>query len=164
MHPLGDRLMASVRKQTLSYLASHNVVTLATQGPEGPWAAAVFYVSDGFTLYFISAPSTRHAKNLAANPAVAAAIHEDYDDWRAIKGIQLEGQVELLSGERRDRAIGAYSAKFPLVGPAAPGEIAQALERMDWYRIVPSRAYFIDNTRGLGHRDEVDLTGLSPSD
>lgn len=156
--------MISIRQRALAYLDNHNVATLSTHGPEGPWAAAVFYVSEGFTLMFLSSPHTRHGRNLAADPTVAVAIHEDYAEWRQIKGIQLEGQAELLSGERRDRAIGAYSAKFPLVGPAAPTEIAQALERMDWYRIVPSRAYFIDNARGLGHRDEVDLTGLSPSD
>ena len=28
------------------YLGGHHVMTLATCGPEGPWAAAVFYASD----------------------------------------------------------------------------------------------------------------------
>lgn len=37
-----------------SYLEQHRVMTLATCGPDGPWAAAVFYVSVGSTLYFLS--------------------------------------------------------------------------------------------------------------
>jgi hypothetical protein len=40
----------SPRDDALSYLEAHNVATLATNGPEGPWAAAVFYANTGFTL------------------------------------------------------------------------------------------------------------------
>ena len=31
------------------YLARHHVMTLATQGGDGPWAAAVFYVQRSAT-------------------------------------------------------------------------------------------------------------------
>lgn len=91
------------------YLAGHNVMTLATHGPMGLWAAAVFYVNDGWQLYFLSAGHTRHATNLAASPRVAATIQEDYADWEAIKGIQLEGTVRLLEGGARALAIVHYA-------------------------------------------------------
>ena len=80
-------------------------MTLATHGPEGLWAAAVFYVSDGFELTFLSAGHTRHARNMAASPAVAATIQEDYSDWAAIKGIQLEGTTQQLAGNERATAM-----------------------------------------------------------
>ena len=83
-------------KLALDYLAGHHVMTLATYGPEGLWAAAVFYANDGFQLYFLSAGHTRHARNMAASPQAAATIQEDYADWAAIKGIQLEGTVRPL--------------------------------------------------------------------
>jgi SAM-dependent methyltransferase len=35
--------------------------------------------------------------------------------------------------------------------------IAAALERVRWFRLEPERLYFIDNTRGFGHRDEIRL-------
>ena len=35
------------------------VMTLATGGDQGPWAAALFYVHEGFTLYFLSSPAIR---------------------------------------------------------------------------------------------------------
>lgn len=91
------------------YLAGHNVMTLATHGPMGLWAAAVFYVNDGWQLYFLSAGHTRHATNLAASPRVAATIQEDYADWEAIKGIQLEGTVRLLEGGARALTIVHYA-------------------------------------------------------
>ena len=93
------------RARALAYVAGHHVMTLATHGPQGVWAAAVFYAHDGFRFVFLSASHTRHAQNMAAAPEVAATIQSDYDDWTAIKGIQLEGTVEQLDGARRAAAL-----------------------------------------------------------
>ena len=98
------------RGRALAYVAGHHVMTLATNGPQGVWAAAVFYAHDGFRFVFLSAGHTRHARNIAATPEVAATIQSDYDDWTAIKGIQLEGTVEQLDGARRSAALALYSA------------------------------------------------------
>ena len=151
----------SLKKTALAYLESHNVMTLATHGPEGLWAAAVFYVSDGFRLYFLSAPTTRHGRNLAENPHVAATIQDDYRDWLAIRGIQLEGSCRQLDGEQQSNARARYEAKFPIVGAGAPLQIAQALDKVAWYKVTPERAFFIDNSVGLGHRDEIPLGDLT---
>lgn len=149
----------SLREKTLAYLESHNVMTLATSGPEGLWAAAVFYVNDGFTLYFLSAPTTRHSQNIAALPEIAATIQEDYKDWPQIKGIQLEGRAQQIKGVEQVATIARYGQKFPIVGnlTQAPTEIAKAMRKIAWYKVVPERLYFIDNSLGLGHRDEVAL-------
>jgi len=83
-----------LRQQVLTYLQSHNTMTLATVGSDGPWAAGLFYVNDGFDLYWLSDPDTQHSRNIAHNPHVAVTIHEDYRDWRIIQGIQMEGAAE----------------------------------------------------------------------
>ena len=144
-----------LQEKVLAYLATHHVVTLATQGSSDLWAAAVFYVNDGFNLYFLSAPHTRHSRHIAENTAVAATIQEDYREWTAIKGIQLEGHCILLTGEERETAIALYTTKFPIIGDEAPPQIAQAISKIGWYKIVPTTLYFIDNSLGLGHRDQV---------
>lgn len=148
-----------VKTAALAYLQNHQVMTLATQGPLGIWAAAVFYVSDEFTLYFLSAGHTRHAQNIRAQPHVAATIQEDYADWQGIQGIQLEGDVTHLAGAARRQAIDLYRAKYPFMAQVDP-QIEAALARVNWYRLVPDRLYFIDNQKGLGHRDEIDLSAL----
>ena len=149
----------SPRDDALSYLEAHNVATLATTGPEGPWAAAVFYANTGFTLYFLSSPTSRHGGNIGDGAAVAATIQEDYSDWREIKGIQLEGRAKRLEGAERAEAEARFGAKFPrLVSPAlAPTAIARALRLVAWYELEPTRVYFVDNSRGFGHRDEIPL-------
>ncbi len=150
---------AELREIVLRYLRDHPVMTLATSGPEGPWGAAVFYASDGFDLYFLSAPSSRHARDLAADPHVAATVQDQEADWRVICGIQLEGTATPLDGAARQRAMDLYLHKFPQISDLArlPIELAEAFGRIGWYRLVPSRLYFVDNTRGFGHRDEIPL-------
>jgi uncharacterized protein YhbP (UPF0306 family) len=152
-------MSTDLQDKVLNYLQGHNVMTLATHGEDGVWAASVFYVNDGFSLYFLSAASTRHARDLAARAEVAATIQEDYKSWHEIKGIQLEGRVKLLKGMEKARAIARYGLKYPVVADAitAPGQIATALARVDWYCLEPEHLYFIDNSLGFGHRDLVSL-------
>lgn len=152
----------ALRRRVLRYLRAHHVMTLATRDDEGPWAAAVFYVNDGFALHFLSSPGSRHCCQLRSNPAAAATIQEDYADWPEIRGVQLEGTVRELSGVQAERASRLYGEKYPLIRRlgGVPAAIAQALRKVRWYELTPKRLYFVDNSAGFGHRDEVDL-GLS---
>ena len=146
-----------LRDKVLAYLQSCNVLTLATNGEDGPWAAAVFYVNNDFNLFFLSDPATRHIQNISVNPQVAATIQKDYNDWKKIKGIQLEGEVQKLSGAKKADAIMRYLLKFPVIGKETPIEIGQAMSKVDFYTLIPSAVYFIDNSCGLGHREKVNL-------
>jgi uncharacterized protein YhbP (UPF0306 family) len=141
-------IQLAARERALDYPATHRVMTLATHGPGGPWAAAVFYANDGFALYFLSSPLSRHGRNLAAQAEVAATVQEDYADWREIKGIQLEGTVRELSGAEEISARKLYGQKFPVVAKtaSAPVAIDAALARVRWYRLAATRAYFVDNS------------------
>ena len=141
------------------YLERHHAMTLATCGPDGPWAAAVFYVNDGEDLFFLSSPTSRHCRNLALDARCAATVQDDTSDWVRIKGVQLEGAVSELHGAEEARARQLYGAKFPLVGKpeGAPTAILAALAKVRWYRLRAERLHFIDNSRGFGHREQVDL-------
>src|SRR5712692_6269869 len=107
-------MSVELKQQILDYMESHNTMTLGTCHGEAPWAATVFYASDGLRLYFFSAPDTRHCQNLAANARVAVTIQEDYRDWRKIKGIQLEGTVALVDSMiEKAEAMAVYAGKYP---------------------------------------------------
>jgi uncharacterized protein len=153
-----------LRRDLLEYLATHNVMTISSCHQNIPWAAAVFYASTDFILYFLSNPKSRHGTNIAQNSHVSAAIHEDYREWRQIRGIQLEGRAERLTSIRQ-RAVfwQTYEKKFPFVKQffSAGGfrELLSAkVTGIRLYRIVPQQVYFIDNSRGFGHREMLDLT------
>lgn len=54
-----------VRGQVLNYLAAH--CTLATTGPDGPWAAGLFYVNDAFVRVAVTTAM------IAARPGIPSA-------------------------------------------------------------------------------------------
>ena len=139
------------------FIARHHVMTLATQGSEGPWAAALFYVRVGDDLIFLSSPASRHCRDLALQPTCAATIQPEADDWRAIQGIQIEGRASELKAEALVIAQQRYAERFPFVRPGiAPAAIVLALARVRWYRLQITRLYFIDNERGFGKREQFD--------
>jgi uncharacterized protein len=151
-----------LKQQVLSYLETHNTMTLATCSGDLPWAATVFYASNDLRLYFFSAPESRHCQNLAANPRLAVTIQEDYRDWRKIKGIQLEGTVMALEGlAEKAKAMAVYSRKYPeiikLFTNPASGLFYQAFLKVKFYCIIPERLFFIDNEQGFGKRQELAI-------
>ena len=153
-------MKAPLRERVLALLSEHHVTTLSSVGSDGPWAAAVFYAHDGLKLYFLSAPTSRHAQHLAADPRVAATIQRDYDDWPGIRGLQLKGTVREVAAEDEARVRALYQQRYPLIGGGAgvPRKILEALDKIRWYELVPEDIYLIDNTLGFAHREH-----LSPS-
>ncbi len=152
----------NLENRVIRYLEAHNTMSLATVGMEQPHAAAVFYINRKLDLFFISSPASRHGENLATNTWVSATINEDYRNWSDIKGLQLEGDVEQLGRLSEHEDIGAaYVKKFPDVGDffKDPGElpdlIAGKVANVRFYKFQPSRIYYIDNSRGFGHREEL---------
>jgi hypothetical protein len=139
------------------YLSSHHVMTLATQGSDGPWAAAVFYVDDGQSLAFLSSPGSRHCRHLAQDPRCAATIQDNVADWSQIKGIQLEDRAVELHGDDQRAHAGATASGSRSSGclPRA-GRIVEALARVRWYRWFPSGS-ISSTSRRLWHRDEYAM-------
>jgi len=142
--------------EVLDYLAAHQVMTLATNGRLGLWAAAVFYVNKEFRFYFLSAAHTRHAQNMADQPHVAGTIQADQQLWQSIQGVQFEGKAALLRGAERERAAVWYGEKYPFVKTAV-FPILDALTKVNWYELVPEQLYFVNNKKGFGHRDTLSF-------
>ena len=149
-----------LKQQLLSYLETHNTMTLGTCSGDVPWAATVFYASDDLRLYFFSVPDSRHCQNLAANPRVAVTVQEDYHDWQKIKGIQLEGTAILVDSiAEKAKAMAVYARKYPevirLFTNPASGLFYKAFLKVKFYCVVPQKLFFIDNEQGFGKRQEL---------
>ena len=136
-------------------------MTLATVGEEGAWATPVIYAweppSPAMSLYFMSRLSTRHVKNLTALPRAAAAIHPN--ETRPLRGLQMEGTVEMLRGKEALRVIRLYVRRFP----AAKRRFSiQAVvnERLDvrFFRFLPERVFILSEEHfGWGNRHLLEL-------
>ena len=171
---------SDIKEPVLNYLKEHCTMTIATAEGETPWAAAVFYANDGFTLYFLSDPQSRHSIDIAVNPAVGITVHEDYHDWRKIKGIQMEGRAGLVASEEEmTTAVSTYMDKYPFTAPylklmSTPfPSIARQLDKLlsklpfapglpttfnvKFYKVTATRVRFIDNEQGFSHKEEFTL-------
>jgi uncharacterized protein YhbP (UPF0306 family) len=136
------------------------VMTLATCAAGSPWASDVYFAADGFDLVFFSSPSSRHCRNLAANPACAGTIHPQARSWREIKGLQMEGIAEPLSSMGgKARGLAAYLRKFPFARELliAPTASARAFNKATLHVFRPSRILYLDNSLSVGVRHCVRL-------
>jgi uncharacterized protein YhbP (UPF0306 family) len=151
-----------LKRQVLEYLQAHNTMTLATCADNVPWAATVFYASEDLSLYFFSAPDSRHCENISVNTKVAVTVQEDYRDWRQIKGLQLEGTVVPVDSMiEKGKALAIYARKYPdvieLFTDPSSGVFHRAFLKVKFYRVTPERVLFIDNSQGFGKRQELVL-------
>ncbi len=161
---------SSFEQRVDAFLHAHTTLTLATWTPEGPQAAPLFYAHGWITapsgetmlcLYFISNPSSNHSLALVGQSNVAAAIYQDGQEWRQIRGLQLEGRARPVApGAETQQAITTYFAKFPFVAaaqtgaPDGPLELAGPLAASAFHVIETDWLRLIDNTLGFGYREE----------
>ena len=146
-------------------LEAHNTLTLATCTDGKPWAASLFFASDAdLKLYFVSDTRTRHARDLEAGSDAVVTVNVDCGRWTDVKGLQIEGQVNVLEGAARLRGLSHYLRKFADVRalfeiPKNQDEetIAQRLKAANLYCLKPRWIRLIDNSRWFGYKFEVEL-------
>jgi uncharacterized protein len=154
---MGDKMAG----QIAVLLDMHHVMSLATIGPDGPHAVNLFYARNGFTLLWVSDPSSRHSVEIDADSRVAATIATDFSDFPQVQGLQLSGHAVRITDESgRQSARHHLETRFPFLQAAAPGsaELRAAYERAEFYQLTPDRIVLIDNTRRLGFKQALDLT------
>lgn len=154
-----------VLKKMNSLLHDCNVMSLATCVDDSPWAASVFFVADDeHNVYFISSDTSRHSTNATSNSRAAATVNTDHDDWLTICGLQIEGHISIVAGERRESILTLYLDKFPSIKSlqATPRNdqeqlIAQRILQSDIYQLQPRTIRLIDNESSFGSKTELQL-------
>lgn len=164
--PAGEDVGLGLGERVRAFLAGHTTMVLATAGADGSWAAAVLYAvaddAEGLGCVFVSSPESRHGRDIGAR-GPAAAVNAQHESWRTIRGVQLEGEVTALDGELRLEALLALVERFPWLSDMASSadeqerRIAERLTASTVYRLAPRRAVLIDNERGFGSREELEL-------
>ena len=149
---------ADLADRIAEFLDAHHVMSLATCGPHGPHAANVFYARDDLFLVWVSDPQSRHSTNIAINPQVGATIAPDYRDFAEIRGVQIFGQAYRVGdAAARYSARALMARRYPILQHPCDPKIKQALSSADLYQLVPNRIVLIDNRRGFGHKETLDL-------
>lgn len=153
---------SAARDRARRFCEEVSTLTLATCDAGTPWAATVFFAADkSFNLYFVSDHRTQHGRDMVSNPQVAATINPDCDNWHDVAGLQVRGEVSVVEGVERAKALALYFKKFPQIdalfqSPEGEHEttIAQRLQAANFYKITPKMVRVIDNAQGFGFRVE----------
>lgn len=147
-------MSADLRKGISSYMKGHfygNLATINSGEPQQPHVSSVVYVNDGLDLYFWTSTKTFKFINLTKNPKVALTIDEYAADWEAIKGIQIEGEAEVVKEESTAFVYGIYSEKFPII------KSLPAMPDARFIKITPQKIWMLDYSKGFGYRDYLEL-------
>lgn len=147
-------------------LQAESVLTLATADACGSWSAPVLYavtlIEERPILYFLSAHSSRHIKNLPINRSAAGSIYAGYQgDWQTIKGVQMHGAISELNEDAIQHWQTVYFARFPEVAamidkPVTEQQkkIASAFKRSGKFSFTPSLIKLTDNSAEFAERNE----------
>ena len=154
-------MMEGLAARIEQFLDAHHVMTLATLGDAGAHAACVMYARSGFALYWTSEPKSRHSRHLARDARVTATVAPDYTDFRAIRGLQIAGLASCLAlPQDLEAARRLLAGRYAFLAgmAAAPPQLRAAFERASFYRLQPESIILIDNTRGFGYKETLDLS------
>ncbi|HEY7300162.1 MAG TPA: pyridoxamine 5'-phosphate oxidase family protein [Xanthobacteraceae bacterium] len=153
-------MTAETAQRIIEFLDANYVMSLATSGSCGPHAANVFYARDGLALLWVSDCTTRHSTELEGDPRVAATVAPDCFEFDDIRGVQISGRARLI----RDAAERATSrrileARYPRLKrlSESPAALRDAYLGAAFYRLEPERMVLIDNSRGFGHKETIEL-------
>lgn len=91
------------------YFTSNKLMQLATIGADGkPWLCNVYFVTDeDSNIYWTSARSRQHSKEIHCNSAVAVTIVHDGERKQALQITGEAAEVPLEDAERVDALYGA---------------------------------------------------------
>jgi nitroimidazol reductase NimA-like FMN-containing flavoprotein (pyridoxamine 5'-phosphate oxidase superfamily) len=141
-----------IRQKILELLDQHRIMTVATNRPDGwPQATTVGYVNEGLTLYFLCAPQSQKAQNLARDDRISLTIDHDSSAPMVITGLSMAAHAEPIDDPSEvAKALGMLGAKYPEYAfpMPKPGEI-----RM--FRVTPTVISVLDYTKGFGHTDLI---------
>lgn len=162
-----------LRHEALSLVRSQRTMVLATSaGGHHPWAAPVYYVYHRSGFYFFSNPLSRHIKD-CIDGQTAAVIFSDGERWEEIQGLQMEGQIKLITKKTTRIQIGArFIMKFPFAEPflrskspskknsanattsSLPNNVG---DRVELFGFFPTLIFYVNNRFGFGNRIAIQL-------
>jgi uncharacterized protein YhbP (UPF0306 family) len=152
----------SIRGEIEAFLAAHHTMSLATVDEAGaPHAANVLYVPDGLELYWMSDTGTRHSRHIDARPSVTATVAPDYADFRLIRGLQIFGAARRLAGGESLATARRMVSRYGFLAElsSGPPALRAAFEKAGFYCLEAERITLIDNTKGFGHKETLELNG-----
>jgi hypothetical protein len=144
-----------IRREILTLLDQHRIMTIATLRPDG-WlqATTVGYVNDGLTLYFLCGLDSQKTRNLARDDRISLTIDHDTSELIAIRGLSMAAHTHLIDDPTEaDKVLAMLPLKYP-EQTSLPGPMPKR-EEVSLFRVTPTVISVLDYSKGFGHTDLV---------
>jgi len=148
----------------IQFMDGLTAMTLACSLNDEPWTSPVYYARQGFDLVFFSSKSSKHSLAFRENPKAAASIYGECSNWKEIRGLQMNGRVDVVDSPLAlTKATATYLKRYPFVRELLNGsmrnapEISKKMTRVALYVFRPSDIYYLDNAVGFGVRWKLEI-------
>lgn len=121
-------------------LAQHDYLVLGTADAEGrPWVTPVFYAArDDHCIFWVSAPDSRHSRNIAHRSTIAITIFDSHAPIGAAEALYLEASATPVHDHDRHTAVDILNSRLP---------VGRQLATCDLVPPGPLRVYRADVTQ-----------------
>lgn len=139
-------------------LDTNSFMTLATADGSGtPWACPVWFATDDYhELYWVSAPTSRHSRNLEVRPEVSIVVFDSTVTPSATQAVYVTGTAGLVPAADIERGMAVYSRKTVRngLGEWGPDRVTGDA-RLRLYRATAAEHYILDPDAPVDARLEV---------
>ncbi|GAA4212526.1 pyridoxamine 5'-phosphate oxidase family protein [Actinocatenispora rupis] len=96
-------------------LAANRYLVLGTADADGhPWATPVYYAADGTDrVVWVSAPDSRHSRNIAARPEVAITVFDSHAPVGGAEALYLEATAGHVPADACAAALAVLNGDLP---------------------------------------------------
>lgn len=128
----------------VDFINEHHVLSLATALENRPYTSNCFYVflPKENAFIFTSDPETTHGKQMLENKNVSLNIFLETKAVGKIQGLQITGEVKVLTSEEEKKAKMSYLKEYPFA--------ILKLETM--WKVYPNFMKLTDNRLGFGKK------------
>ena len=145
-----------IRLKILKLLDQHRIMRIATLRPDGwPQTTTVGYANDELTLYFLCAPDSQKAANLARDNRVSLTIDHDTPQVMEISGLSMAARAQAVGDAREgEKAMRMLMERYPQQS-SLPFTSLPSFAEVRIFRLTPRVISVLDYSKGFGHTDLV---------
>lgn len=163
-HPkYSDEMIEESIKGILEHSVLLSMASIKSDGGANEsWINAGYYAFDErLNIYYLTPPSSQHAKNLEINPSVAVSIFDSHqmDPTKPKQGLQIFGTWSLVSAIDLPGVTLLYAKRFPWLGSFIkhPLDWAKKILESRLYQITPKQIKIFDEPT-FGKETWVEVT------
>lgn len=135
-----------IKDEVKTYLASTQLMQIATSSNEQPWTATVYFAYDtNLNIYWLSRSDRRHSRDIEKNPKVSGSISKLHTYGEKVRGVQFEGVAEKLMGDDASQCLEIYYNRYNKARERVKNILVGAVgETIVIYKVKPTKFVLFD--------------------